>query len=558
MIHDQDNSLSKISGLLSALKENTLTPTGTFDSAAADSFLTTTLNQDSPVKIPKTLQAVFDEIPGSGKDRQAGAVRLVRVLLDSAQGYEKAHGCPVPADVLHQALHSAYSTTRAGLRGIYDSAAANSLMSDPQGLQSNRAIVAIMTAFAEAIPFAHYLPADISSNKATLAIMNHLAGKTYGAYAQNALMDGVLSGDCYISAARTHQCAIAAGVCTGKLTTIQSNPVTCDPAAPGIKTLRGRSIVYVNGMVAAKEVNSSGSGTSVVAGSTTIAGTAYSFSGSINSDTGVISLTTSPQIPVTAEVIVEGFVDYERQPELVPSIISAVQTYELLASPWRVNTFQTIDSRTQMANELGLDPYSESVIAIQNQFANERHYNVLRKAKRIAANKTTDYDFNWSARSSQLNRYAIWKDCAALLGSISQQMAIDTMSHGVSHLYVGKSIMSEFRALPPDMFEQSGVWERPGIFRVGRFLSQYDVYYEPGRILTETATTAQILCVGRAPEVTRNPFVLGDAVAPIIQPLAVGGDLNTGAGFYARNFTEVNPHPPSSMGCSLLNVINLH
>ncbi|MOA09144.1 hypothetical protein D3C78_1289540 [compost metagenome] len=65
------------------------------------------------------------------------------------------------------------------------------------------------------------------------------------------------------------------------------------------------------------------------------------------------------------------------------------------------------------------------------------------------------------------------------------------------------------------------------------------------------------MCVGRATDVTRNPFVLGDAVAPTVIPLAVNADLKTGAGFYARNFTAVNPHQASAMGCALINVTNL-
>ena len=147
--------------------------------------------------------------------------------------------------------------------------------------------------------------------------------------------------------------------------------------------MRGRSLIYVNGVLAAKEVDSTGSGNSPVSGNITIAGTNYVIGGTINTDTGVYALTTAPAMPVTIPVVVEGFIDYERAPELTPSIITAVNTYKLHAKPWRVTTHQTIDSRTQMANELGLDPYSESVIAIQAQFANERHYEVLAKARRL-------------------------------------------------------------------------------------------------------------------------------------------------------------------------------
>jgi len=69
--------------------------------------------------------------------------------------------------------------------------------------------------------------------------------------------------------------------------------------------------------------------------------------------------------------------------------------------------------------------------------------------------------------------------------------------------------------------------------------------------------SAEILAVGRATDVTRNPVVLGDAVPPTLIPLAVNADMRIGAGFYARNFTAVNPHGPSSRGFAKIEVINM-
>jgi hypothetical protein len=336
---------------------------------------------------------------------------------------------------------------------------------------------------------------------------------------------------------------------------VQNTPDTCQ-GGDTVKLVRGRSLVYVNGVLAAREVDTTGVGNSSVSGNITLSGTNYSIGGTINTDTGVYALTSTPALPVTVPVFVEGFIDYERAPELTPSIISAVETYKLHAKPWRVTTFQTIDSRTQMANELGLDPYSESVLAIQAQFANERHYEVLAKARRLAASNQSEYAFNYATRSAQMNRSQIWQDFGAILGAVSQQMALDTMNHGITHLYVGKTIAAQFMALPREVFEPSGVAERPCIFRIGRLFGRYEVYYTPKGV-TETASSGQVLCIGRATDVTRNPFILGDAVPPTVIPLAVNSDLRQGAGFYARNFTAVNPHGPSSLGCALINVTGL-
>lgn len=527
---------------------------GVFDSAAADDFVSTAINQSGSVKVPEKLKIVLDE----ADDKTAAMV--TRAIFDGANTYERMHGAPAPADLLEQAIHLAYGTSNEARRAMLDSASSNA--SDPLSLQPNRAVVAILTTLSEAIPFAHYLPADIQSNEAKLAIMTHQAGKDYGRYTQGALMDGAFSGDTYISSSREHKCEIVlnagnpTGAITGKLTSIQTDGDTCNPAAPEVKLLRGRSLVYVNGLIAAREVSGTGTGPSVVSGQTSIAGTVHQISGTVHPDTGDIALVSTPPMAATNSVVVEGFIDYERAPELTPSIVTAVDTFQLFAKPWRVTTHQTIDSRTQMANELGLDPYSEGVIGIQAQFANERHYEVLRKAKRLAKQNTDTFNFNWTNAGDFKVRADVWRDFGSVLGAASQRMAIATLNHGITHLYVGEKIAAQLSSLQNDIWEPSGIVERPGIFRLGRLFGRYDVYYTPKEV-TESADAAEILCVGRATDVTRNPFVLGDAVAPTVIPLAVNADMKTGAAFYARNFTAVNPHQPSAMGCALITVTDL-
>lgn len=547
-------STNEVATFVDGLKDNSTGKAGTFDSAAAAEYISEVTNRNTGIVVPEKLQAVLDECD----ENQSSAV--TKAILDGIGIYHDQHGCDAPADLIETALHVAFSTTKAaadkyGLR--LDSA--NSNHHDQYSLQPNRAVLAILTMMGEAIPFAHYLPTDISSNEAILAIMSHIAGSTHGSYAENAIMDGASSGDAYISSSRVNVSFPAGGTgnITGALTRLQSDYQTCDPAAAQIKLLRGRTNVFVNGQFAAKENDTAGSGSSSVSGTITIAGTTYAIGGTINTDTGVYALTSTPALPTTVPVAVEGFIDYERAPELTPSIITAVQTYKYYAAPWRVTTQQTIDSRTQMSNELGLDAYSESVLAIQGQFANERHYNVLYKALRLAVNNQATFDFDWAARYQQMNRAQIWRDLFPIFGQVSQKMAVDTMDHGVSHMYTGRLGMSNFLGMPEDIFRPSGIRNRPGIFRIGRYMDAVDVYYTPKGI-TETSTSTQILCIGKANNVAMNPFVLGDAEAPTVIPLAVNADLKQGAGFYARNFTSVNKYAPASLSCALINVTDLY
>lgn len=533
-------------GFLSALKANAQT-NGTFDSAGAQSFINTALSQND-VPVPETLKGVLDSVNAKEADS------ILRAVFDGANAYEAAHGQAMPADVLEQAFHSAYSTTPDAQKAALDSTG-NSLQS-AQSYQSNRAIVAILTTTTEAIPFVHYLPADIKSNQAKLAILEHVTGSAAGSYAEGSVLDGAHSGDRFISSARDHVLTHGdAGALTGKITAIQKTADTCDPAGTVAKLVRGATIIYVNGLKAAQEVGSK-SVNSPIAGSVTIGTTNHAISGSVNTDNGEIMLTVNPALPTTVEVLAEGFIDYERQEDLTPSIITGVETFDLFANSWRALTRQSIDSRTQMSNELGLDSYSEGVIAIQAQFANERHYDVIRKARRVAVCNRETFDFNWTGAGDFKVRSDIWRDFSAVLGAVSQKMALLTMNHGVTHLYVGEKVASQMQGLPNDIWQASGITARPGIYRVGRLFGKYDVYYTP-RGVNEDAEGAEILCIGQATDVTRNAFILGDAVAPTVIPLATNSDLRTGAGYYARNFTTVNPHKHSAQGAALITVTNL-
>lgn len=528
-----------------------------FDSAAATDFIVGSASE-SGQNIPTAIASVID-------DMKPDQVALFsRAVLGSAKQYEADHGCTAPPDLIHYALEMAGRTgdenkTYLPYPVILDSATSQS--SDSGGLQPNRAVVAILSSMGAAIPFAMYLPADIKSRQAKLAIIQHEAGVSSGGYAQGDIMDGVYSGDAFTSASRIHSMfpAATSGNITGKITAIQTDFDSCDQTAPAVKLVRGRSLLYIQGTLAAQEFNgqNGGSGNSTVSGSVTISGVTYQIGGVINTDTGVIALTSTPALPTTVPVSMESFLDFERDSSMTPSVIVSATIYNLYATTWRVTTRQSPDARFQLTNELGLDPYSESVMAIQSQMANERHYECLYHAKRLAVKNVDSFDFQWLERNVQLNASSIFNDLAPVIDRVSQNMANQTLSYGVSHLYVGTKLASFIQGLPSTIFESSGIVAKPYVYRIGRLFGKYDVYYSP-KGLNETSTSAEMLCIGKAPDVTRNPIILGDSVPPIVTQLAVGDDLKTGAGVFGVRFTGINPHPYSSNGAALITIVNLY
>ena len=55
-----------------------------------------------------------------------------------------------------------------------------------------------MSAMAEAIPFAGYVPADIGSNEAKSLILHNRAKSSWGGYAANGAIDGTFNGEPYM------------------------------------------------------------------------------------------------------------------------------------------------------------------------------------------------------------------------------------------------------------------------------------------------------------------------------------------------------------------------
>lgn len=533
---------------------------GVFDSVSVVGFLKNVQNSAatvSGVTMPAILQKTLDSLPEESHGR------VMSAILDGIASYERQHGVPPTADVIESALYQGYGATDDAVKRYnlpaFDSA--TSAHHDQISLQPNRAVIAITAAMAEAIPVANYLPTDIGSNEAKLIIVSHTAGTAYGQYALDQLMDGISSGDAFVTSKRVHSLTdtgAAHNNFNGILTQVQTDAETCNQSATAVKLLKGRTIFYVNGYPVARDIPTGSATASAIVGVATIAGTDYAMSGTVNVNTGAIAVAVSPAFPAGIAVIAEGVIDYEASPGTIPQIRTLATPFQLFASPWKVNVEQTIDARTQFANELGLDPNSESMLAVRNQFANERHYEVLRKANRLGANNTVTYNFQWTSFGQQKTRSQIWQDFSATLQALSQSMAENTIDHGITHLYVGKNIAANFLGMGKELFEPSGITGRPGIYRLGRLFGQYEVYYTP-KVATESGdgTTSKIICIGRSTQVARCAFVLGDAVAPTINPLPYTRDQVAGSAFYARNFTEVNPHKPSAQGCAIINVTNL-
>ncbi|MFM0608680.1 hypothetical protein PQR05_29540 [Paraburkholderia sediminicola] len=536
-VHDQ----REVENFVLGVAESEAKPGMLLDSTSAATAALTIMGSESGQK-PRAI----DELLGLTALPEE---KIVKAIFDGVNAFEREHGFKPTGDLILSAIDQG--------RSIYDSATNNH--HDQISLTPNAPIVAILGALAEACPFAGYLPADRGSNEARLIIVSHQAGSNWGGYKQGDLMDGIAQGQPFLGSARTQE--LAAPNDGAPLANYKFLFKEQSSGGNPIMLLRGRTIIYVNGMIAAQEIqNGSLTQASVsVAGGITIDGTDYSLSGTIKPGTGEVVVTPTPALPDGTVVSAEAFADYEADPTKTPKMMVQAQVFQLFASPFRVTYQVTPEARSQFSNEVGVDAGAEAMLAVRGQYAMERHYNALAKAKMIGKfNNHWTYDFDYDRQMEQKTRAQVWQDFAGVVGMASQKMAEDTADHGITHMYVGKFVAAQYRTLDATLFQSSGIADRPGIFRVGRLFGLYEVYYSPW-VVNEApdGSVSEILCVGRSTQTARCPIIMGDASAPMFEPLGTTETLKTGYGFNSRSFNAVNPHQMSALGCAVITVKNM-
>lgn len=531
----------------------------TFDDAAAAEMIEESLSRNAGVKVPEHLKAIFDD----ASDDQRNSV--MADVMKGVNAYERRHGKKPSGDVLMNAFQTGYSLLNRvrGKHGLSMDSATNAAH-DPISLHPNAPQIGTMTAIAEAVPFAGYQPANMDSNEARIIIVSNQSGSATGQYPLNNSLDGAASGDIFMRSERVQKVA-AGAIMTGQFRFGQLTRDTQDPASVAAKVIRGRTAVYVNGIKRASDQNDAygTAATSTISGpSFTLNGVSYQLGGTATPSTGAFSVTSTPALPVGAQVRVVGYINFEDGQELLAARFNVLASqFSVFATPNRAIVTASVDSASQFQRETGYSPIEYASSAMRAQFYNERHYTALDKLYEVAANNGNVDTFDFSAATvlAQKTRPQRWDDFAPVLHGRSQRMAIDTAEHGITHMYVPENVASDLHGLDASRFTPSGIAHRPGIYRIGRLASGIECYYSP-KVVAQSADrkSATVLCIGTSPMSGRNPIVIGDAVAPMVTPKAMVEDMKSGYLFYARDFVEVNPHAPSALGAALINVTNLY
>lgn len=509
---------------------------------------------DAKKLLPERMVKLLDKIDGEGHRALA-----VTSMLDGIASFQRKCGFSPSADMIDAVLSQAENladgkSTQVLPNGTTLDSISTNNASASLSHQPNRIAVAITGGLSEAIPFGAYLPSDLSSNESKLAIITSVAGSNFGAYKSGDIIDGTSGGREYTRSERVVDVTVDVER-TGGTFAIKAQS---DGGGATVPLLRGRTLITANGFpIAFEQTNNSGTATSLISGQFTQSGKAYVVNGNVNVTTGAGVLTFAPALAADIDIEAQGFIDFESKPELAPNIGTIAQSFSLYCAPSRLIMQATPDSRSQSQSELGADRLTIAVQAARTQLANERYIAALHKVRKLAKNTSREYDFNAAEQLTLKTRADALRDLGSFVSAVDQDVANQTMEYGLSFFYVGSIGMSQFLTMDASDFTPSGLQAKPGIWRVGRYKNKYDVYYTP-YVVQETDVDIEILCIGRSPQVARNPIVFSDAVSPTLIPLAVNSDLKTGAALFSRQLTEVNPHRPSALGCALITIKNVY
>lgn len=512
----------------------------TFDSASALSLA-----------VPESLRELCQTVPDfqMGGRNFSGEQATMDAVSRGMDEYKRKHGHVVRGDVLESAVRTTLNIMtpenreKAGLSAVYDDATTSA---SGAPMQANRAQVAIYTSIANAVPFAGYIPMS-DGLQGKLIIVRHEAGTATGDYAVGDSLDGANSGDPFMSYNR--RITLASGEGVFKIAKDDTD---------GAAIFAGGVDVFVNGVPAGSSVlNSRNDAASApLFGEIKIGTTVHKLTGNVDATKGTVKADFAPALPSGSIVEASAILNFEALKGKRPKVVVSATSYDFRATFMSGNHFVTQEAKTQFRAEVNMDATSEALASLRNQSANERYREALRAMYAVGKGHITNFSFDATNRQAQRSRADVWSDVIFPIAAADADMVTRTQGFGISCLYVGTKGKAELTSLPSHLFEQSGLKSTNGIYRLGRLYGKWDVYYDAGKIVNETAESIELLAIGTSNDVARNPVIFGDVASPMIMPLATGESQENGYGYYQALATKVNPHQDSARGAALIQLTN--
>lgn len=506
---------------------------------------------------PEVVSELADVIRTEGTCYASGRQLLAAALDNAVTDFEKLHGAKPSGAVLDNAVRTTLNSLSREhrLKAGVDIAAYDDIEGGTSGapMQANRAAISVYNTIVEALPFGGLIPMG-SGLQGKIIIATHEAGNAVGDYAINDSLDGIYAGKPFMNAVRrvvatsSDQQAYTAKILYAKGDS-NGSPIVASSVR-----------VFVNGKPAGGTLvtQTNNKTEAPINGQIVVNNQTHTLTGKAVLATGEVTINVTPALQSSDVVKVAGMINFEdeKMKGKRPAFQTSAYSYDLRATFSSGLYRITQEAKAQFSSETNLDPASEAMLAMRNQFNFERHRYALDCMYDIAQGYKHTADMKTSTRLDERSRVQLWSDVLFALTEADQSMLERTNAFGIGVLYVGGKGRAELEALPPELFEKSTVPARAGIYRVGQLFGRYEVYYCP-QLLKETASSIEILAIGRSEQSGLNPIVVGDVVAPTFVNLGVTHDLREGAAYFHAGVLEVNPHVSAASGAALIAITGL-
>lgn len=550
-------------------------------------------------------EAAFQELPSSlqrilsDEDIQNKPRAVFDGLVDGITEYQRRNGGDMPSEYT---VAAALTTAAMPFGGAerYDSAEPtfDSLsLGHHEANSMVPAITQVVIAYgiSNSLPLISMLPNPMGSNELPIVYGTAVAGMNMGVMRRNETMDGDKAGMPYLE--NRHTLTMDAGVDAGTFTLTSrlaythevrddtTSKFVIDDTSPLAPFLGGRVSVMVKGIEVGSDkhrTHASTEGVSVLqpTDSAVIGIDTYTLaSGTANLDTHEIKIAfdlVNGSEPVEDDVTVELVFDYERKDDngvqiiREPSTDMSFEHRSIYAHPSRSRSVASIDSITQLSNELGLNWYAAAQTIAMQRYYFEQTGRLLRSAINMCLSsqdpehgRVVTFNFTKSG-ITPTNIAAAFANINITLGLARSRLstAINMAISGYD-LYVSDRGAAFFSGLDGSNYKPTGepFGDQYSVYRIGEMkASGANVYYVPksmGVFNEDTATTtAHALLVPRANMPAQAAFVGMTAVPPMVLT-SNGNAYEKDVAIYSRQAGETNPLPRYRNQFMLIEMINL-
>lgn len=493
----------------------------------------------------------------STEDNKVEMSQIYGAVLDGALDYKAQHGKLPDAALVASALNQAATTLDDAVNS------ATSQAHSPTAFVPMQPIVGIRTMIATGVPFAHYINADKLSGEGSVIIVSHNTATKTGMYEEGGSLNGMQGGYTFVSPERKHKLTSSDNLTfTGKITPIQTQFDECDQNADAHPLYPNSTEIYVNGLNAVPFTQGKGE-SETAAVIFELGGVQYNLNAQVNIKAGEVKVVSDKPLPENTEITAKGYLNVEADGFKTPSVRIDGEKYPFKAKNYRAKVTVTPEAARQFADEIGIDPAFEGVVAIRNQMQQEILFNLLDELVSIGSRvNNSQYDFNWVMQGNEKTQATIAEDLLGHIETISKKMAKLNGSHGISHIYVGERLASIFTSLGEKYFESSGITARASVYRLGRLKSSnIEVYYTPKGLRKDNAPekSDRILAIGAsAANPAFNPVILGEVSAPNVEAISATKDTpDKGYWVTGRRIVAQNPVKQYAASAAIIDCINM-